>query len=103
MMIERALYEELGGLRRFFVRGDYEDFDICLRLIESGRENWYLPDVELYHLEAQSYAESERYFANRYNMWVHSHLWGERIAQIVRGLGEPGESPPEATASRRRS
>ena len=38
MMIDRALYEELGGLSGKYVRGDYEDSDLCLRLIENGRE-----------------------------------------------------------------
>jgi GT2 family glycosyltransferase len=90
LMIDRKLYQELGGLRTIYVRGDYEDSDLCLRLMDSGRENWYLPDVELYHLEAQSYtvgaAEQmgDRYTANRYNAWVHTHLWGERIAEIMR-------------------
>jgi GT2 family glycosyltransferase len=90
LMIDRKLYEQLGGLRTIYVRGDYEDSDLCLRLIDNGRENWYLPDVELYHLEAQSYTagaaeqKGDRYTANRYNAWVHTHLWGERIAEIAR-------------------
>ena len=54
MMIDRVLYEELGGLTRLYVQGDYEDSDLCLRLSQAGRENWYLPDAELYHLEGQS-------------------------------------------------
>ena len=47
-MISRALYIEQGGLRGMYVRGDYEDSDLCLRLLTSGYDNWYLPDVELY-------------------------------------------------------
>lgn len=91
MMIDRTLYQQLGGLRGIFVRGDYEDSDLCLQLTESGRENWYLPDVELYHLEGQSYSatpeqSNDRYLANRYNMWVHSHIWRDRILEIMREL-----------------
>ncbi len=89
MMIDRTLYQHLGGLRKIFVRGDYEDSDLCLQLTESGRENWYLSDVELYHLEGQSYSatpeqSSDRSLANRYNMWVHSHIWRDRIEEIMR-------------------
>lgn len=89
LMIDKKLYDELGGLRGTFVRGDYEDSDLCLQLTESGRENWYLPDVELYHLEGQSYSAtaeqaSDRYLANRYNAWVHTHMWHDRIEQIMR-------------------
>jgi GT2 family glycosyltransferase len=92
LMIDRTLYEELGGLRTIYVRGDYEDSDLCLRLIDNGRENWYLPEVELYHLEGQSYSVTadqagHRYTANRYNAWVHTHLWGERIREVMSGYG----------------
>ena len=41
LMVSRELYEQLGGLRGIYVRGDYEDFDLCLRLAEAGRQNWY--------------------------------------------------------------
>ena len=83
MMIERKLFEELGGLSGNYVRGDYEDFDICLRLIEQGRQNWYLPEAELYHLEAQSYTADLRQPSNRYNVWLHTHLWEDRIGDLL--------------------
>jgi GT2 family glycosyltransferase len=84
LMIERALYHELGGLRDIFVQGGYEDTDLCLRLIESGRENWYLPSVELYHLEDQSYPSSVRALTTKFNMWLHTHLWNEQIDRVMR-------------------
>jgi GT2 family glycosyltransferase len=87
MMIDRGLYEELGGLSGRYVRGDYEDFDICMQLIERGRTNWYLPDAELYHLEGQSYSPSVRIPANTYNVWLHTHLWGEKIAELMQADG----------------
>ena len=36
LMIDRALYDEVGGLREDYVQGGYEDSDLCLRLIEAG-------------------------------------------------------------------
>jgi O-antigen biosynthesis protein len=85
MMIDRELYEQFGGLRGVYVQGDYEDSDLCLQLSEKGYENWYSPAAELYHLEGQSYTPDARRPANRYNMWLHTHLWGERIAAIMAG------------------
>jgi GT2 family glycosyltransferase len=82
VMIDRELYNRLG-FRGIYVRGDYEDFDLCLRLVEEGRENWYLPDAELYHLEAQSYSGDLRFPSNRYNMWLHTYLWGDRIPALM--------------------
>jgi GT2 family glycosyltransferase len=79
MLIDRDLYDEVGGLPLHYVQGDYEDSELCLKLAAAGRENWYLPEVELYHLEGQSYAPGVRRVPSEYNMWLHSELWGARI------------------------
>jgi GT2 family glycosyltransferase len=83
MMIERDLFERIGGLRGMFVQGDYEDTDLCLRLQQEGHETWYLPEVELYHLEGQSYALETRNAMSRYNVWLHTRLWDEEIARAM--------------------
>ena len=75
LMIERALYEEVGGLRHeYILQGGYEDSDLCLRLIERGRRNWYLADAELYHLEGQAHAA--RLGVRR--PWPHTHVAPDR-------------------------
>jgi GT2 family glycosyltransferase len=83
LMISRALYQELGGLQGLYVQGDYEDSDLCMRLMEMGLENWYFPQAEVFHLEALSYAPSVRMPANRYNAWLHTHLWKDQIERLA--------------------
>jgi GT2 family glycosyltransferase len=83
LMIETALYREIGGLRGMFIQGDYEDSDLCLRLSRAGRRNWYFPHVELYHLEGQSYPSEERRVKGAYNQWLHSHTWSEEMSIIM--------------------
>jgi GT2 family glycosyltransferase len=83
MMVDRDLYEEVGGLPLHYVQGDYEDSELCLRFAEAGRENWYLPEVELYHLEGQSYVPGLRRIPSEYNMWLHTSIWGERIESTM--------------------
>jgi O-antigen biosynthesis protein len=83
MMLDRERYEEVGGLPLHYVQGDYEDSELCLRLALAGRQNWYLPSVELYHLEGQSYVPGLRRVPSEYNMWLHSSLWGERIEHTM--------------------
>jgi GT2 family glycosyltransferase len=83
MMIDRQLYEAAGGLPLHYVQGDYEDSELCLRLAEAGCENWYLPSVELYHLEGQSYVPDARRVPSEYNMWLHSRLHSEQIETIM--------------------
>jgi GT2 family glycosyltransferase len=84
MLVDRTLYGAVGGFRGAFVRGDFEDSDLCLRLLEAGRKNWYLADVALYHLEGQSYETSLRIHSWHYNAWLHTHIWGQRIAELMR-------------------
>jgi GT2 family glycosyltransferase len=83
LMIEKELFLDVGGLPEIYILGDYEDADLCIRLIEAGRENWYLPDVELYHLEGQSYDESDRSLTNTTNRWLLNQRWGKRIEAIM--------------------
>ena len=79
LMTPRDLYERLGGLRNLFVRGDYEDSDFCLRLLDEGFESWYLAEVELFHLEGQSYPSAIRRDTSAYNKWLHTFLWRRRL------------------------
>jgi GT2 family glycosyltransferase len=83
MMLDRDLYEQVDGLPLHYVQGDYEDSELCLRLAQAGRENWYQPAVELYHLEGQSYVPGLRRVPSEYNRWLHSSLWGEQIEQAM--------------------
>jgi GT2 family glycosyltransferase len=98
MMVDRDLYERSGGLSHAYVQGGYEDSDLCLRLIELGRQNWYMPGAELYHLEGQSYPSKFRQLATDYNMWLHTHLWNDRIEEICREYGSPAERYEDAPA-----
>jgi GT2 family glycosyltransferase len=91
LMVERALYEELGGLSPLYVQGGYEDSDFCIRLAEHGRRNWYMADVELYHLEAQSFYIETRH-VNPCNAWIQTRLWDERIEALMSSQPDAGDS-----------
>lgn len=93
MMISRKIYDEVGGLRGSYVQGDYEDSDLCLRLSEAGLKNWYLPALELYHLEGQSYPAPLRALTSRYNRWLHTHTWRAQIESAMRRISE---TPPKS-------
>jgi GT2 family glycosyltransferase len=97
-MINRDLYERLGGLRGIYVQGDFEDSDLCLRLAEEGLESWYLPDAELYHLEAQSYPSDLRRLTHRYNAWLQTHLWNDRIEAMAQMFPEIAEESGQPIA-----
>jgi len=79
LLLDRALYERLGGLSVDYVQGDYEDTDLCLRIGEEGLDCWYVPEVELYHLEGQSYPSATRQLSSAYNRWLHTRRWDVQI------------------------
>lgn len=98
MLVDRELYEAAGGLPLHYVQGDYEDSELCLRLAEAGHPSWYMPAVELYHLEGQSYVPGLRRLPSEYNMWLHSSLWGERIEALMAGFDPHSGAPLDSTA-----
>jgi GT2 family glycosyltransferase len=95
LLVARDRWRAVGGLQGAYVQGDYEDSDLCLRLAQLGCTHWYLPDVELYHLEGQSYPTELRRLTSRYNTWLHTHLWGAQIEELV-------SQPPTSRRARAR-
>jgi GT2 family glycosyltransferase len=53
LMCRRELYEEVGGFEEKLAVA-YNDVDFCLKLIDKGYRNVYLPHVILYHHESKS-------------------------------------------------
>jgi GT2 family glycosyltransferase len=95
LLIARRLYEDHGGLSEAYVRGGYEDSDLCIRLMQAGHRNWYLADVELYHLEAQSYPSPVRHVATLYNGWLQTQLWNSVIRDVMAShKGDGGSTLP---------
>lgn len=83
MMIEKALYEQVGGFQEVYIQGDHEDTDLCLQMLEAGRQNWYIPQAELYHLEGQSYPHPVRLKMALYNRWLQTRRWGSLIEEVM--------------------
>jgi GT2 family glycosyltransferase len=88
LMVQREEFDRAGGLDDSYVGHGFEDSDLCLRLARSGRENWYLADVEMYHLQGRSYTDAARSLTEPYNAWLHSALWGREI-EALSGRDDP--------------
>lgn len=54
MLLEKSLYDEIGGFDAMYVLGDFEDSDLCLKVIEKGLDIYVDNEVVLYHLERLS-------------------------------------------------
>ncbi len=85
LLVSRQLYEQVGGLNEEYIINDYEDSDFCLELHAQGFDNYYIPDLELYHLERQSvsiYHKNEEIWQinrTKYNCWLFNQKWGKYI------------------------
>jgi len=51
VMVRRSVYEEVGGMGENF-EVEYNDVDFCLKILDAGYYNVYVPDVMLYHYES---------------------------------------------------
>lgn len=82
VFIEASRFREMGGFCEDYIIGDFEDSDLCLRLLSAGRRNYIGLDVELYHLERQSQNRLDdvlRTNLTLYNCWLHNSRWEKFI------------------------
>lgn len=86
LLVQTQAYRALGGLDEDYIIGDFEDSDLCLRLLRLGKRNYLIPSVELYHLERQSQnmigETNWRTNLTLYNCWLHNDRWGADIARL---------------------
>jgi GT2 family glycosyltransferase len=78
MVLRRHLAEELGGFDEAFIIGDFEDSDLCKKVLARGLTCAVDRDVHLYHLEHKSQAGSAHRWRQNltlYNAWVHQRRW----------------------------
>ncbi|MBD2094889.1 glycosyltransferase [Trichocoleus sp. FACHB-591] len=52
LMCKREVYEQIGGFDEKLTH-QYYDVDLCLKMVEQGYRNIYLPHVALYHYESK--------------------------------------------------
>lgn len=53
LMCRRQVFEGVGGFNEVLAVA-YNDVDLCLKIIDAGYQNVYLPHVKLYHYESKS-------------------------------------------------
>ena len=81
-MVSAADFDAVGGLDTA-LSVEYNDIDFCLKLLEAGKLNVYLPDVELYHYESISRGASDR-GAHYQELCLFEYRWSKLI-----GAGDP--------------
>lgn len=87
MLISKQLFEDIHGFDKSYILGDFEDSDLCLRLIQAGYDVYVSGDVALYHLErlSQNMGTPTKWKQNLslLNGLRHTVRWNDVIAQLV--------------------
>jgi GT2 family glycosyltransferase len=87
LLLRTETWRALGGLSEDYIIGDFEDSDLCLKLLRAGRRNYLAAGVELYHLERQSQntvGDTQwRTNLTLYNCWLHNDRWHDAIEALA--------------------
>jgi GT2 family glycosyltransferase len=82
ILLSKNDYLSVGGFDEGYLIGDFEDSDLCMAIKKSGKKNWLIPAVKLWHLERQSQnigtISGFRQLITLYNGWRYHE-------KIVRG------------------
>jgi len=92
LMIERALFRELGGFDERFCPAYYEDTDLAFRVREAGRRVLYQPASEVIHFEGTSQGTSVTRDIKSHQL-VNQRVFHDRWRDVLAGHGEPGVEP----------
>ena len=60
LLVDRRLYQEVGGLNEVDLTVAFNDVDFCLRLVEAGYRNVFTPFADLYHHESASRGQDDQ-------------------------------------------
>lgn len=86
MLLRREDFDRIGGWDTGYLIGDFEDSDLCFKLRQIGLIPAYMPEVELTHLERQSFkllgSDEFRTRVVIFNAVRHQQRWGAQIAAL---------------------
>lgn len=87
LLIGRELALDLGGFDEQYIVGDFEDADLCKRVVAAGYQIAVDPRINLYHLERKSQVSPDKFWRSNltlYNAWLYQRRWYKGAA----GVGE---------------
>ncbi len=103
LMIDRALFQELGGFDELFAPAYYEDTDLAFRVREKGKRVVVQPASEIVHLEGVSAGTDTAAGMKRYQSINHSKFYRRWKDTLIthRLNGQMPELEAERTVTKR--
>lgn len=56
MMIKRQVWNEVGGMDEIYGLGNFEDDDICMKILKKGFKLYFCPDAFIFHFGGASFS-----------------------------------------------
>lgn len=84
LVVQRAVFDEVGGLNERDLAVAFNDVDLCLKIKEAGYRNVMVPYAELYHCESASRGSDftrEKIKRFRCEMAYMCAVWGETLQE----------------------
>lgn len=82
LLVNKALYEQVGGLNERELAIGFNDVDFCLRLVEAGYRNVWTPYAELFHHESATRGQDdspEKQRRAEQELRYMRRRWGDRL------------------------
>lgn len=103
LMVDRSVWNELGGFDTDYTPAYYEDTDLCLRIARSGRSVMYQPGSVVVHHEGKSYGTDVEQEGKHHQVVNHATFlrkW-DAVLATRRANGVEPERERERTVERR--
>ena len=98
LMIERALWDEVGGLTQEFAPAYYEDTDLCFKVRATGRRVVVQPYSRVVHYEGVSAGTDVGGSGMKRFQRVNQTKFAKRWASVLAGHGLNGSDPVQEDA-----
>lgn len=89
LMVPAPVFHKVFGFDRDYVRGDFEDSDLCLKIVSAGLTLGIVRDEGLFHLERQTIGQQEsgvRQKITLINSFIYTRKWKKTIDQGLKLL-----------------
>ncbi len=82
VMIKKHAFFEIGGFNRAYLRGDFEDSDLCLKLLAKRKKLGIVREEGIYHLERQTISGQEPGLRQKITL-INSYIYSQRWKTIL--------------------